>query len=73
MRHFVNRDILLMPHYSLIYSFLVYGVHVWGLSFPSFLSALYVIQKKKQLDSFFVKPTVDPTRSFNLTSDQYDY
>ena len=32
--------------YSLIYPFLIYGVHVWDLTFPSFLTPLRVIQKK---------------------------
>ena len=44
--HFVNSDILVMLYYSLIYPFLTYGVHVWGLTSPSFLTPLFVIQKK---------------------------
>ena len=35
-----------MLYYSLIYPFLSYGVHVWGLTFPSFLTQLFIIQKK---------------------------
>ena len=46
VRHFVNKHILVMLYYSLIYPFLTYGVHVWGLTFPSFLTQLFVIQKK---------------------------
>ena len=46
VRHFVNQDILIMLHYSLSYPFLIYGVHVWVLTFPSFLTPLLVIQKK---------------------------
>ena len=46
VRHFVNQDILIMLHYSLIYPFLIYGVHVWVLTFPSFQTPLLVIQKK---------------------------
>ena len=29
-----------------------YGVHVWGLTFPSFLSQLFIIQKKAIRISF---------------------
>ena len=46
LRHFVNKHILVMLYYSLIYPFLTYGVHVWGLTFPSFLTQLFIIQKK---------------------------
>ena len=35
-----------MLHYSPIYPFLIYGVHAWVLTFPSFLTPLLVIQKK---------------------------
>ena len=46
MRNFVNKHILFMLYYSLIYPFLTYGVHVWGLTFPSFLTQLLIIQNK---------------------------
>ena len=46
LRYFVNRKILVMLYYSLIYPFLIYGVYVWSLTFPSFLTPLFVIQKK---------------------------
>ena len=39
VRHFVDCDILVMRY------FLTYGVHVWGLTFPSFLTPLFIIQK----------------------------
>ena len=36
-----------MLYYSLIYPFLTYGVHVcMGLTFPSFLTQLFIIQKR---------------------------
>ena len=43
VRHFVNKHFLVMLYYSLIYPFLTY---VWGLTFPSFLTQLFVIQKQ---------------------------
>lgn len=49
VRHFVNKDSLVMPYYSLIYPFLTYGIHVWGLTFPSFLTQLFIIRKKKTI------------------------
>ena len=33
-------------YYSVFYPFLTYGVHVWGLTFPSFPTQLFIIQKK---------------------------
>ena len=46
VRHSVDNHILVMLYYSLIYPFLTYGVHVWGLTLPSFLTQLFIIQKK---------------------------
>ena len=46
VRYFVSRHILVMLYYSLIYPFLTYSVHVWGLTFPSFLTQLFIIQKR---------------------------
>ena len=46
VRHFVDNHILVMLYYSIIYLFLTCGVHVWGLTFPSYLTQLFIIQKK---------------------------
>ena len=43
VRHFVDNHILVMLYYSLIYPFFTYGVHVSGLTFPSFLTQLFII------------------------------
>ena len=69
VRHFVNSNILIMLHYSFIYSFLAYGVHVWGLTFPLFLTPLFVIQKKAIRIISFSEPGShsEPLfKSFNL-------
>ena len=52
VRHFVNKHILVMLYYSLIYQFLTYDVHVWGLTSPSFLTQLFIIQKSNQNNIF---------------------
>ena len=52
MRHaFFDNHILVMPYYSLIYPFLTYGVHVWGLTFSSFLTQLfnYLLSRKREI------------------------
>ena len=56
VRHFVKKLILVMLCYSLIYPFLTYGVHVWGLTFPSFLTQLFIIQKKAMRIISFSEP-----------------
>ena len=48
VRHFSNKPILVMLYNSLIYPLVTYGTHVWGLTFPSFLTQLSDIQKKKK-------------------------
>ena len=46
VRYYVSKHILVMLYYSLIYPFLTYGVHVWGLTFPTFLTQLFIVQKR---------------------------
>ena len=48
---FFDNHILVMLYYSLIYPFLTYGVHVWGLTFSSFLTQLfnYVLSRKRAI------------------------
>ena len=41
VRYFVNWDTLVMLYHSLIYPFLIYGVYVWSLTFPSFLTLFF--------------------------------
>ena len=52
MRHFVDDHILVMLYYSLIYPFFTYGVYVWGLTFPTYLTQLFITQKKAIRISF---------------------
>jgi len=46
-----------MLYRSLIYPFLVYAVHVWGLTFSSYLSPQYM-----QLKSYLSQNLDDPTQ-----------
>ena len=46
IRHYVSFDNLKLLYYSLSYSFLTYGISVWGLTHLSCLDPLYKIQKK---------------------------
>ena len=42
---YVNIDMLKMLYNSLIYPFFTYGVHVWGLTYPTYLTPLTTLQK----------------------------
>ena len=67
VRHFVNSNILVMLYYSLIFPFLICGVPVWGLTFPSFLTPLSVIQKKAIRIISFSEPDLIPNLFSNHT------
>ena len=46
VRYYVSKHILVMLYYALVYPLLTYGVHVWGLTFPTFLTQLFINQKR---------------------------
>ena len=46
LRHFVNVASLVQVYYSIIYSFLTYGIIVWGNTYSSNLQPLIILQKK---------------------------
>jgi len=46
LRYYVNFDILKVLYNSLIYPFFTYGVHVWGLTYRTYLNPLITLQKR---------------------------
>ena len=56
MRYNVNVDILTMLYYSLIYPFLIYGVQVWGLTYPTYLKPVTTLQKRVARIMTFSEP-----------------
>ena len=63
-----------MLHYSPIYPFLIFGVHAWVLTFPSFLTPLLVIQKKAIRIITFSEPRSHSASLFKyLKSSHYRY
>ena len=46
MRHYVTLETLQLLYYSLFYSFLSYGIVIWGLSHYSILDRLFKVQKR---------------------------
>ena len=46
LRHFVSQAILVQVYYSIIHSFLVYGVLIWGNTYKTNIQPLVILQKK---------------------------
>ena len=46
LRHYVPTNVLILIYYSLIYSFLIYGIEIWGHTFPTYLKPISRLQKK---------------------------
>ena len=46
IRHYVTPETLKLLYYSLFYSFLSYGITIWGLTHPSVLDRLFKVQKR---------------------------
>ena len=46
IRHYVSSDTLQLLYYSLFYSFISYGIVVWGLTHPTILDCLFRLQKR---------------------------
>ena len=46
IRYFTNLSILINLCYTLFYPFLIYGIIVWGSSYPTSQKPLHILQKK---------------------------
>ena len=58
IRHFVSIDVLVMLYNAIVYPFLKYGIQAWGLTYPSFLTPVFKIQKKMYEDHDFFRTTL---------------
>ena len=80
IRHFVPLEILKQLYYSLFYSFVSYGICVWGFTCKSFVQKLIVTQKKFIRAMTFNKANahtnpilkIDDIRQLQLLSFVYD-
>ena len=46
VRHLMSLETLKILYYSLFYSFVSYGITVWGLTHKSYLDPIIIAQKK---------------------------
>ena len=46
IRHYASQDNLLLLYHVVFFTFIAYGVSVWGLTYPSLLNPISVSQKK---------------------------
>ena len=46
LRNFVTPKILTNVYYAIVYPFLLYGIIIWGSACKTFLSSIYLLQKK---------------------------
>ena len=46
IKDYVNKKILTCLYYSLIYPFLIYAIHVWGVASDSNIKPIYILQKR---------------------------
>ena len=53
IRHFVPLETIKVLYFSLFYSFVSYGIAVWGLTHKSFLDPLIISQKKSVRNNVF--------------------
>ena len=43
---YMSTDVIVSVYYALIHSFIIHGIEVWGLTYPSFLKPICTLQKK---------------------------
>ena len=46
LKYFLPRNVLLQLHYALVHPHLLYGLSVWGSTYPSYLAKLSTLQDK---------------------------
>ena len=65
LRHFVNLASLVQVYCSIIYSFLTYGIIVWGNTYSSNLQPLIILQKRLYESSHFLISELTPRQFSN--------
>ena len=46
LRYYVTLDTLISLYYALLYPFLIYGILIWGNTYPTNIKPLFILQKR---------------------------
>ena len=46
LRYYVTLDTLITLYFALLYPFLIYGILIWGNTYPSNIKPLFILQKR---------------------------
>ena len=46
IRHYAPEDTLKLLYYCIFFPFLPYGIHVWGLTYPTYFETVFILQKR---------------------------
>ena len=46
LRYYVTLDTLISPYFALLYPFLIYGIVIWGNTYPTNIKPVFILQKR---------------------------
>ena len=46
LRYYVTLDTLIALYFALLYPFLIYGILIWGNTYPTNIKLLFILQKR---------------------------
>ena len=68
MRYLITLDVLINLYYTLIYPFLIYGLVVWGNTYPTNIKPLFILQKRTIRMITFLKFDEHSSQLFKLAN-----
>ena len=68
MRYLITLDVLINLYYTLIYPFLIYGLVVWGNTYPINIKPLFILQKRTIRIITFLKFDEHSSQLFKLAN-----
>ena len=67
MRYYVNLDTLITLYYAPLYPFLIYGILIWGNTYPTNIKPLFILQKRASRLITFSKSDEHTSPIFKIT------
>ena len=68
MHYLITLDVLINLYYTLIYPFLIYGLVVWGNTYPTNIKPLFILQKRTIRIITFLKFDEHSSQLFKLAN-----